>query len=663
MGESSRRMKVRISYGIDKLLEGDTYYEKWIIDDLRALARPATPEPTHGIPATDVKGVDTEYDKEGELLTLGFANTSITAGIEWATPGSKAISSRALRETAWLVGHNIPGDIDQLLKNNLPVKEEWLQGRKIIDTFVLAKLEDENKPRGSYGLEQLMLTNYNVQPWKAETDKKFAETEDARDWTPEEREARCSKDAWATFMLAKKLYPKIAHDRQTKILVETLHRISMTLYRIGLAGAKVDTIYLSEFATKNAMQVAELEERLRVEVLKHSWDKDEPFCPTKDDDIRHLLFDLLWLQPIHKTANGLPAVDKTSLKQYEKNYPQLITPLLEFNKAQKLDSGYRDTASYLDEHGFLHMWINQLGARTGRRSSGGGIEGTPSSKNWQNATPAAKGMIVSRFPGGKIGAFDYQSLEPVLAAWVAQDGKLFDFFYNGRGYLDVAKDALGLDIDKKSPQYRAVKSMTLGIFYNMQARLMAKNLWLGVGMAEPYRFSADYDEHVEITGEHRQKIVGSFKGLQRYWERQKLALAQDGYITAPDGFIRHLPHHGEKTPKYWKLVNQAINFPIQHLASMVTGCAMVDCEQAMLKRARWTYSDWQHWLKTPGEVYLPTLINEVHDELTWDIPEGCEEETELILTTMASPPSLRKLIPDFDISLKIEAKITDRWGA
>jgi DNA polymerase I-like protein with 3'-5' exonuclease and polymerase domains len=654
-------VKVRITYGIDKLQEGATYHEQHILDDLLALSAKSLPEPKDGLPATDVKGVDTEYAKDGELLTLGFANATLASGLEFTGASTKAIASRSLRESAWLIGHNIPGDIDQLLRAGLPVREEWLQGKNIIDSFVLAKMLDENKPRGSYGLEALMLTNYNVQPWKAETDKKFAETGDARDWTPEQREARCRKDAWATFMLAKKFYPEIACTPRNKLLVETIHRISMTLYRIGLAGAKVDREYLTHFTSQNEISVSLLEEQLRIISLQHGWNKEQPFCPTKDDDIRHLMFELMGLEPIYKTANGLPAVDKTTLKQY-KELPAIKT-LLEFNTVQKLDSGYRDTASYLDEHGFLHMWINQLGARTGRRSSGGGLEGTPSSKNWQNATPAAKGMIVSRFPGGKIGAFDYKSLEPVLAAWIAQDGKLFDFFYEGNGYADVGKE-IGVHVDKNDPStpYRAIKSMTLGLFYNMQERLMAKNLWLGVGMSEPFRFSEDYRKHVEITGQYREKIVRAFRGLQRYWEKQKLDLSRNGFIVAPDGFVRHLPHNGDKTPKYWKLVNQAINFPVQHLASMVTGCAMVDAEAAMLHEYGLSYSEWQTSLHGQG-CLMPTLINEVHDELTWDLPPKKDRDVRIILETMACPPTLRKLIPGFDISLKIEASVTDRWGA
>lgn len=658
-------MKVRITYGIDKLLEGATYHEQHILDDLKALAQPATDLPAKIIPLSqDIKGVDTEYAKDGELLTVAVAHSDDSYAFDFKSGGFKWDSLpcvASLSGASWLVGHNIPGDIDQLLRNGLPIKEEWLAGYQILDSLVLTKMQDENKPRGSYSLEPLMLTNFNVPPWKTETDKKFKETGDARDWTPEEREERCRLDAWASFMLAKKLYPEIAHDEQTKLLVETIHRISMTLYRIGLAGAKVDSEYLAQFTAATATAAAVLESELQTTSRALGWDGEQPFCPTKDDDIRHLLYDIMTLPVTSYTDSKKPAVDKVALSQHGLPITQ---DLLAFNKVQKLDSVYRNIDEYIDEQGFIHFWINQLGARTGRRSSGGGIEGTPDSKNAQNWPPKAKQMIISRFPGGKIGAFDYKSLEPILAAYIAQDGKLFDFFYDGNGYVDVGKE-IGVHVDKNDPStpYRAIKSMTLGLFYNMQQNLMAKNLWLGVGMGEPFKFSEDYKTHVKITGEYRTQIVHAFRGLQLYWEKQKLLLERDGQIVAPDGYIRHLPHHGKSTPGYWKLINQAINFPVQHLASMVTGCAMIDCEQALLDKHGWDYASWQNQLREGSSNHrMATLINEVHDELTWDFHAWYESDMGIILEIMSLPPTLSKLIPDFDIKLKIEPSIADRWG-
>ncbi len=692
--------KLRVTYGLDKVADGAFYHEQHIIDDLKALAVEATPLPKDGLPATDVKGIDTEYAPDGELLTVGFASGGIAAGMEWVHSASKSIAARAMRETNWLVGHNIPGDIDQFASAGLPITEDWYAGRKIIDTFVLAKMLDENKPRGSYGLEQLMLTNYNVQPWKGPTEEKlknckcghpkaqhhvtmdlckvdgclcmsYEQSGDARDWTPEERESRCKMDAWATFMLAKKFWPLVTHQSdgyQNRLLVETIHRISMTLYRIGLAGAKVDRDYLYNFKLTASHNAAVHEHELRVCSHRIGWDGDKPFSPTNDEDIRHILFDLLGLKPISTSKGGKPKVDKVSLKVLADGANDLhavmfINTLLAYNKAQKTSSIYSDIDNYIDKDGFLHFWLNQLGARTGRRSSGGGTDGTPSSKNAQNWPPEAKHMIVSRFDGGVIGAFDYQSLEPILAAYLSQDMNLADFFYNGRGYLDICKRVLKKDIEKTSPIYKAIKSMSLGLFYNMQDKLMATNLWNGVMMDAPFKFSEDWNEHLKQTGIYRKQILGLFPGWVRYMERQKIRLANDQQIVAPDGYVRHLPHHGKGSEGYWKLVNQSINFPVQHLASMVTGCAMIDCEAALLKKYGLTYREWQQHLhdRIPGTYSIPHLINEVHDELTWDFPKEHKADMELILDTMSSPPSLTKLIPDLTIKLKIEAKINERW--
>jgi len=651
-------MKLRITYGIDKVLEGLFYHEQHIIDDIKLLAAEPIPAPIVTYPSGNTLGVDTEYDPDGELITLGFANGKAAIARDITDKAYyPSTASVLLDEASYLVGHNIPGDIDQLAKAGLRVKEDWYAGRKLIDTFVLAKLLDENKPRGSYGLEQLTLTAYNTKPWKAETDAKLKETGDARDWTPEERETRCRTDSWATFMLAKKFYPLLVNSAQPRLLVETMHRISMTLYRIGLAGAKVDKEYLYTFKTATNMHMSTREIALRTMAVEAGWDKQEPFIPTKDDDIRYLLFDKLGIDPISYTKHKKPSVDKINLKQYAQQGVGFIPTLLEYNQLQKIDSVYGDIEEHIDKQGYLHFWINQLGTRTGRRSSGGENEGVPSSKNAQNWPPDAKHMIVSRFRGGSIGAFDYQSLEPILASWLSQDSNLFDFFYNGRGYLDICKRVLHQDIDKTSKIYRAIKNMTLGIFYNMQEPKMSSNLWKILD----FKFSEDYSKHRKQTEKVRNQILGLFPGWVRYMEKQKIELAQTGKIVCADGYTRHLPHHGERSERYWALTNQAINTPVQHLASMVTGCAMIDCEAAMLACEGMTYREWQSMLREQATPSMPILINEVHDELTWDLPVYSQEYQKVILDTMAEPPSLKKLIPGFDIKLKIEPKISERW--
>jgi hypothetical protein len=92
---------------------------------------------------------------------------------------------------------------------------------------------------------------------------------------------------------------------------------------------------------------------------------------------------------------------------------------------------------------------------------------------------------------------------------------------------------------------------------------------------------------------------------------------------------------------------------------------MIDCEEAILDRYGISYQDWQislNMLKYP-HFENATLINEVHDELTWDLPpKTMKEDQEIILGVMSRPPTLRKLIPEFNITfLKVEPKVSDRW--
>lgn len=88
-------------------------------------------------------------------------------------------------------------------------KETWLRGEDLKDSLLLARMVDENRGKGSYGLEALLLSEFNYIPWKAETEKIFKKEKDARAWTPEQRRERCRIDAWATRILAEHFERKV----------------------------------------------------------------------------------------------------------------------------------------------------------------------------------------------------------------------------------------------------------------------------------------------------------------------------------------------------------------------------------------------------------------------------------------------------------------------
>jgi DNA polymerase I-like protein with 3'-5' exonuclease and polymerase domains len=111
------------------------------------------------------------------------------------------------------------------------------------------------------------------------------------------------------------------------------------------------------------------------------------------------------------------------------------------------------------------------------------------------------------------------------------------------------------------------------------------------------------------------------------------------------------------------VINQAINYPIQSLASYVTGSALIDLEAAFLHQFNWSYVDYHTALMMKEWPHMPLLCIEVHDDLVEDVPKGMEKKTkEVTHEIMSSVPTLRKLLPDFKTPLKIDTVSGPHWG-
>lgn len=193
------------------MLGGNYHYEEKIKDDFRRFKEPTLLPPMDAMPDAKVLGWDTEYDAEGKLLTVGLADDERAAAIETDEAFHKADITGPLKKAKVLVGHSIPGDLDYLVKLGM-ARDSWLRGDGILDSLLLARMYNENGGKGAYGLETLMLSYFNTDAWKAETEKLIKETGNAADWTPEQRKARCRLDAWATRMLAKFFVERLTDD-------------------------------------------------------------------------------------------------------------------------------------------------------------------------------------------------------------------------------------------------------------------------------------------------------------------------------------------------------------------------------------------------------------------------------------------------------------------
>ena len=185
--------------------------------------------------------VDTEYDPNGVLLTLGVSDGTSAFATENRFPEILDI----LRDSTYLVGHSLAGDLRYVAELG-GLKEEWVTGEKCIDSLLLARMCDENRVKGSYELETLLQSIYNIEPWKQETKiydkikvgRSWRKDVDARRWPKELRERRCALDAWGAFILAEYFGLRL---RTQWPLVRFTHQIANVLDRISIAGAVVDS--------------------------------------------------------------------------------------------------------------------------------------------------------------------------------------------------------------------------------------------------------------------------------------------------------------------------------------------------------------------------------------------------------------------------------------
>jgi len=645
-----------VTYEPSTVINGGLQYKEYILEDLRRASEERLEYPKDQVPEVlSSVSVDTEYAPDGTLLTLGMASLKDAIAVETTDmeymPAVGMVESVG-KHGAYLVGHSVTGDLDHLIKLGA-ASPEWVTGAKTRDSLLLSRMKDENRAPGGYELESLLTSKHNVTPWKHLTNE--YDKADATTWPVDLRKERCRLDAWASGVVVDDTLQDVVNERQP---VELTHRIAMSLHRIELAGVAIDRKKFTEFELNLRAEAEQYKDKLMKLAMSHGMTS---FSPTVDADIRELLFNKLKLPVVKKTKKGnLASVDKTTLEQYS-GRPE-VDPLIAFNKADKALStnitGVSPLITPVDERlGWLPVHINPLGAKTGRRSS--------YEPNMQNWPPKMRELVVSRYPGGCILEFDYKALEVFIISFVSQDEKLYDYFANRGGYIGIAKDLWKTEVKKGTVQYKGTKGIVLGTHYNKQAKNMAHDLWL-----QGVKFSADYEEHERQTGRLRAKYLDMFPGLKKYIAQQKNYVRRYQSAVTLTGRVRHLPHNGPETEGYWKLENQAINFPIQSLAADVTGSALIDCEQVICDYVPMTLMDYhilvltKDWIRWP----VPLIINEIHDSLVFDLPWGVDApQTKEVATrlkaAMEELKTLRTMFPKFEVPLVAEMKCGLHWAS
>lgn len=646
-----------VTYSIHDALKNPQTYTR-LVEDIDRFEWPLTPHPGNTPPKnTKAVGFDSEFwEDEVFCGAVSDGKTSVVYPVsDWKKKLPPLLDGKVF------IGHQPAVDLEALLKKGVKLKsmELWLQGKKQRDTILEAKLADENRGKDGYRLENLLLSDYRTDSWKVDTE---AYGVNSSLWPPDLRNERCRLDAWATVLAHEAALDRIEGPSQM------CHAIAMTLRRIFHTG-----VYLDEKTVKRMHRVvAQNKEEARKEVMawvteRFGWDE---FDPGKDAQVRELLYDRdkLGLPIKARTKAGLPSADAKRLKEASETVPELAQ-VLRYNKYDKLDSTYcASLAEKFQRQPDGRLWmpvrINPLAAKTGRRAS--------DSPNLQNWPVSVRRIIVSRFKDGVIADNDYSKLEPVLGGWVTGEHRLSEYFTkHENGYIKIGEDFFKTTVDKKSDQYRAIKALVLAIIYNQKKWSLAENLWIVHGV----RLDSSYERHQELAGEMLDKFLTDlFPGIIEYQERQEAFVLEHGYVTNALGQKRRLPlppepprSEKEAYRKWCKyrahVVNQAINGPIQGLASYVTGAGMIDLERRFLEEYKLSYEEYHVRLMEKRWPTMPLLCIEVHDDLVLDIPgKLAEKTTPVVHEVMSEVPSLRAILSDLNVTLKIETNIGPCWG-
>lgn len=654
------------TYSPEAVAHGNMSARPRLIEDLARHTWPILPQPVKEKPSGERVGLDTEFtpgtDAKG-VLYAAVADSTRAIGVE---PADMAKKLPALVDHKILVGQNISVDIESMLRAGVKCKwmNLWLQGKKQRDSVLTARLGDESRGKDGYRLESLLLSYYQTDSWKLSTDNLGT---DPLKWPPDLLRERCRLDAWATLKVQE------AAEKDALGPSPLCHSIAMTLRRMYHVGVYVDGATVKRMKSTVVKNMKESELAARKWLYSRFPKKGKEYwkeLPFKDANIRSVLYDrdMLNIPVTRTTKGGLPSVDAKCLKLLQETMPE-IEHLLRYNKFEKLNSTYCDSLAEKfqvmnDGRLWMPVRVNPLATKTGRRAS--------DKPNFQNWPVPVRRLIVSRFPGGIIADNDFSKLEPVLGGWVMGEPRLSDYFTkHENGYIKIGEDFFKKSVDKVSDEYRAIKALVLAIIYNQKKWSLAENLWI----LHKVRLDSNYEKHEDLAGEMLDKFLNElFPGIKKYQRRQEEYVLEHGYVDNAVGQRRRLPippepdRRDKAAFRKWcrfkaHVVNQSINYPIQSLASYVTGSGMVDLERRLLEIHKLTYEEY-HWrLMQKKWPVMPLLSIEVHDDLVFDIPGNQEKKTiPIIHEMMTSVPTLRAILSDLNVTLKVETHTGPTWG-
>lgn len=493
-----------------------------------------------------------------------------------------------------VVFHNAIFDTKFLKREGVHIPQENTH-----DTMVMAHLID---PRSSIGLKSAAARYVDQRAWMGKNVLGDAFRGGGWDWgtVPVDHPSYwlySALDTILTAALAEKLWPKVEpFQRVYEIEMASIH----VLRDAGLTGMLIDMDYTERKRAELLVDLAGLRERL-------------PFEPSKDAQV---IAELQRQGAVltQRTERGNLSVDDEVLKSLEPQFPDIVGPLREWRKKERLVSSYLDNFLKMNVNGVLHPAVKPLGARTGRMSiTEPALQTLPRGR-------AIRDAFISREDHTLILA-DYDAAELRVLAHFAKEQAMIEAFARGEDlHTWVASQAYGKTVEEVTKLERQVSKNT------QYARVY--------GAGNP-KIALTAGVPVNVIDAFVQRYNELFPGVPTFIAEtiagvQKTIFNDDpktGYVTTILG--RRLPV--EKSKAY-----TGVNFQIQSSATAdLLKLKLVELDAAGLGKF----------------IRLP-----VHDEIVFEVPD---EELDAVVEVVHEIMPERKL---FMCPMEIDVQTTKRWG-
>ena len=502
------------------------------------------------------------------------------------------------------IGQNIKFDLMVLRRLGVAVR-----GRKY-DTMILHYLL---APESRHNMNTLAERYLNYRPIEIETLIGKGQKQLTMDLVNVERvKEYAAEDADVTLQLKQVLLPMVERIGLHDLYFEIEEPMIEVLADIEMAGVRIDSAALAEYAVELNRTMAELEAAIRTEAGEPSLNINST------RQLGEVLFAKMRIAEKPKmTKTKQFCTDEEYLQTFAHKH-RIVDLILEYRGVKKLLSTYVEALPQLVNRttGRIHTSFNQAVTATGRLSS--------TNTNLQNipvrdemGRRIRKAFIPSDDDHLLLSA-DYSQVELRLMAHLSGDESLIAAFEHGEDiHAATAARLFGKPLAEVTPEERRrAKTANFGIIYGIS----------------PFGLS----QRLEIPRKEAKEIIDgyfrSYPKVKEYMDRVVEKAREEGFVATIFGRRRYLNDIASHNAVARGLAERnAVNAPIQGSAADIMKIAMIDVHR-----------------RFAAEGIRSRVILQVHDELVVDmLREEQEQVVRIVTESMESAARLKvRLVAD-----------------